>query len=163
MQPLTRLDGLKDSEEMMHLAVEASPNGIVMTDHKGKIVMVNAATERFFGYTREELIGQPVEKLIPNRYHQQHSEYRQVYLKESRSRPMGHGNDLYGLRKNGQEFPVEVGLNPVETEHGVFVLAAIVDITDRKHAEEMIRLAVEASPNGMVMTNQDGVIVMVNT
>ncbi len=163
MQPLTRLDGFKNSEEMMHLAVEASPNGIVMTDHKGKIVMVNAATERFFGYTREELIGQPVEKLIPNRYHQQHFEYRQVYLKESRSRPMGHGNDLYGLRKNGQEFPVEVGLNPVETEHGVFVLAAIVDITDRKHAEEMIRLAVEASPNGMVMTNQEGVIVMVNT
>ncbi|HNP52370.1 MAG TPA: PAS domain S-box protein [Nitrosomonas nitrosa] len=163
MLPFARLDGFKNSEEMMHLAVEASPNGIVMTDHKGKIVMVNAATERFFGYARQELIGQPVEKLIPVRYHQKHPEYRQVYLKESQSRPMGHGNDLYGLRKNGQEFPVEVGLNPVETEYGVFVLAAIVDITDRKHAEEMIRLAVEASPNGMVMTNQDGVIVMVNT
>ncbi|SFK72043.1 PAS domain S-box-containing protein [Nitrosomonas aestuarii] len=163
MLPFTRMNGFKNSEEMMHLAVEASPNGIVMTDQKGKIVMVNAATERFFGYSRQELIGQPVEKLIPARHHQKHPEYRQVYLHESKTRKMGHGNDLYGLRKNGQEFPVEVGLNPVKTEHGVFVLAAIVDMTERRHAEEMIRLAVEASPNGMVMTNQDGVIVMVNT
>jgi PAS domain S-box-containing protein len=148
---------------MMHLAVEASPNGMVMTDREGFIVLVNSATERLFGYSREEIIGQPVEILIPKRFNHQHPEYRENYIGESKSRPMGHGRDLYGLRKDGTEFPVEVGLNPVQTDHGIFVLAAIVDITDRKHAEEMIYLAVEASPNGMVMTDKNGMIVMVNS
>jgi PAS domain S-box-containing protein len=148
---------------MMHLAVEASPNGMVMTDREGFIVLVNSATERLFGYSRQELIGQPVEILIPKRFNHQHPEYREYYIGESKTRPMGHGRDLYGLRKDGSEFPVEVGLNPVETDHGIFVLAAVVDITDRKHAEEMIYLAVEASPNGMVMTDTNGTIVMVNS
>lgn len=148
----------------MHLAVEASPNGMIMTDRDGKIVMVNSATENLFGYSRQELIGCPVEKLIPERFRRNHPEYRQAYISESKSRPMGHGRDLCGLHKNGKEFPIEVGLNPVETEcDGMFVLAAIVDITDRKHAEEMILLAVEASPNGMVMTDQQGKIIMVNS
>lgn len=148
----------------MHLAVEASPNGMIMTDREGKIVMVNSATEKLFGYSRQELIGCLVEKLIPQRFHHNHPDYRQAYLSESKSRPMGHGRDLCGLHKNGKEFPIEVGLNPVETEHdGTFVLAAIVDITDRKHAEEMILLAVDASPNGMVMTDQQGKIILVNS
>lgn len=148
----------------MHLAVEASPNGMIMTDCDGKIVMVNSATEKLFGYPRQELIGYSVEKLIPVRFRDSHPDYRQAYINESRTRPMGHGRDLYGLHKNGKEFPIEVGLNPVETERdGTFVLAAIVDITDRKHAEEMLLLAVEASPNGMVMTDQQGKIVLVNS
>lgn len=148
----------------MHLAVEASPNGMIMTDRDGKIVMVNSATENLFGYSRQELIGCSVEKLIPERFRRNHPEYRQAYISESKSRPMGHGRDLCGLHKNGKEFPIEVGLNPVETEcDGMFVLAAIVDITDRKYAEEMILLAVEASPNGMVMTDQQGKIIMVNS
>lgn len=162
--PPTRFKSFSNTEEMMHLAVEASPNGVVMTNCDGKIVMVNSATEKLFGYSRQELIGQSLEMLIPERFRSHHPEYRQAYFSESKSRPMGHGRDLYGLHKSGKEFPVEVGLNPVETEHdGVFVLAAIVDITDRKHAEEMIYLAVEASPNGMVMTNHEGKIMMVNT
>ncbi|NBQ70439.1 MAG: PAS domain S-box protein, partial [Nitrosomonadaceae bacterium] len=115
-------------------------------------------------YSRQELIGRSIEVLIPARFRHHHPGYRQAYISESKSRSMGHGRDLYGLHKSGMEFPVEVGLNPVETEHdGIFVLAAIVDITDRKHAEEMIHLAVEASPNGMVMTNHEGKIMMVNT
>lgn len=148
----------------MHLAVEASPNGMVMTGCDGKIVMVNSATEKLFGYSRQELIGHSIEMLIPERFRSHHPGYREAYIGESKSRSMGHGRDLYGLHKSGKEFPVEVGLNPVETEHdGIFVLAAIVDITDRKHAEEMIYLAVEASPNGMVMTNYEGKIMMVNS
>lgn len=147
----------------MHLAVEASPNGMVMTNREGFIVLVNSATEKLFGYSRQELIGQPVEMLIPKRFTQKHPEYRESYIGESKTRPMGHGRELYGLRKDGTEFPVEVGLNPVETGHGIFVLAAIVDITDRKHAEKMIHLAVEASPNGMLMTDKNGTIVMVNS
>lgn len=159
----TRFKRFNNTAEMMHLAVEASPNGMVMTDQEGFIVLVNSATEKLFGYSRQELIGQPVEILVPKRFNHQHPEYRENYIGESKTRPMGHGRDLYGLRKNGTEFPVEVGLNPVETDHGLFVLAAIVDITDRKHAEEMIHLAVEASPNGMVMTDENGIIVMVNS
>lgn len=159
-----RFRSFSNTEEMMHLAVEASPNGMVMTDRDGKIVMVNSATEKLFGYARQELIGYPVEKLIPERFHHSHPDYRQAYASESQSRPMGHGRDLYGLHKNGKEFPIEVGLNPVDTEHdGTFILAAIVDITDRKHAEEMILLAVEASPNGMVMSDQTGKIMLVNS
>lgn len=162
--PPTRFRSFSNTEEMMYLAVEASPNGMVMTDCDGKIVMVNSATEKLFGYSRQELIGYPIEMLIPERFRHHHPDYREAYIDDSRSRPMGHGRDLYGLHKSGKEFPVEVGLNPVETEHdGVFVLAAIVDITDRKHAEEMIYLAVEASPNGMVMTNYEGKIMMVNS
>jgi PAS domain S-box-containing protein len=148
---------------MMHLAVEASPNGMVMANRDGIIVMVNSTTEKLFGYSRQELIGCPLEILVPERFRQRHPEYRQAYINESQSRPMGHGGDLYGLHKSGKEFPVEVGLNPVETEHGIFVLAAIIDISDRKHAEEMIHLAVEAAPNGMVMTNHAGIIMMVNS
>ena len=162
--PPTRFGNFSNTAEMMHLAVEASPNGMVMTDCNGKIVMVNSATEKLFGYSRQELIGRSIEVLIPARFRHHHPGYRQAYISESKSRSMGHGRDLYGLHKSGMEFPVEVGLNPVETEHdGIFVLAAIVDITDRKHAEEMIHLAVEASPNGMVMTNHEGKIMMVNT
>ncbi len=165
MPSLTRLEYLNNTEEMMHLAVEASPNGMVITDREGTIVMVNSTTEQLFGYSRQELIGRSVEILIPKRFGYDHPSHRESYLSESKSRPMGHGKDLdlYGLRKNGHEFPVEVGLNPVETDHGLYVLAAIVDITDRKHAEEMMHLAVEASPNGMAMTNCEGIIVMVNS
>ena len=152
-----------NTKEMMYLAVEASPSGMVMMDRGGKIVMVNSMTEKLFGYSRQELIGSPLEILVPERFRQQHPESRQTYTGGSKSHPMGHGRDLYGLHKSGKEFPVEVGLNPIETEYGIFLLAAIVDITDRKHAEEMIHLAVEASPNGMIMTNHEGIIVMVNT
>lgn len=163
MSAVTRFSDANNTADMMRLAVEASPNGMVMTNQEGHIIMVNSATEKLFGYSREELIGHPIEKLIPQRFRQHHPEYREVYIKELKSRPMGHGSDLYGLRKDGREFPVEVGLNPVKTEQGVLVLAAIVDLTDRKQAEEMIHLAVEASPNGMIMTNQTGIIVMVNS
>jgi len=161
--PLNQFDHFDNSKEMMYLAVEASPSGMVMTDSEGKIVIVNSMTEKLFGYSRQELIGNSLEILIPERFRHRHPDYRQSYINESKSRPMGHGRDLYGLHKSGKEFPVEVGLNPIETKHGTFVLAAIVDITDRKYAEEMIRLAVEASPNGMIMTNCEGTIMMVNT
>ncbi len=101
MPPLTRLGSFDNTEEMMHLAVEASPNGMVITNREGIIVMVNSTTERLFGYSRQELIGQSVEILIPERFSHHHPDYRESYLSESKSRPMGHGRDLYGLRMNG--------------------------------------------------------------
>ena len=150
-------------EEQFRVAIEAAPNAMLMIDQTGTIVLVNAPTEALFGYTRAELIGKPLELLIPARYRHQHPAYRDGFLAEPRSRPMGEGRDLFGLHKNGREVPVEIGLNPLTTEEGSFVLAAIIDITSRKRAEERFRAAVESAPNAMVMVNAQGVIVLVNS
>jgi PAS domain S-box-containing protein len=150
------------SEERFRLIVEAAPNAIVMVDGRGKIVLVNSQTEKLFGYRRAELIGQPVEILVPERFRPNHPGYRADFLSHPQARPMGAGRDLYGLHKNGSEFPVEIGLNPVETEEETLVLSAVVDITERKRAEDRFRLAIESAPNAMVMVNGEGKIVLVN-
>jgi PAS domain S-box-containing protein len=152
----------KRSEEIVNLAVESSPSGMVMVDENGTMLLVNAEMERLFGYDREEMLGQPVEMLVPQRYRDGHPKLRQGYFQKSEARSMGAGRDLFGQRKDGSEFPVEVGLNPALTHRGPVVFAAIVDITERKRSEEMFRLAVESSPSGMVMIDQTGSILMVN-
>ena len=128
-------DKLQRAEQRHRLTLEAAPIAIVMVDSSGSIVLVNALTEKLFGYTRAELLGQPVELLIPQRFRPAHPGLRAGFHAAPAARPMGTGRDLYGLRKDGSEFPVEIGLNPVETEEGLFVLSAIVDITERKRAE----------------------------
>jgi two-component system sensor kinase FixL len=122
-------------ELRFRLVVEAAPNAMVMINQAGAIVMVNVQAERVFGYPRDELLGQPVEMLVPQRFRGHHPGLRQAFFAEPRARPMGAGRGLYGLRKDGSEFPVEIGLNPIETEEGMMVLSAIVDITERKAAE----------------------------
>jgi PAS domain S-box-containing protein len=110
--------------------LEYAPDATVIIDAGGRIRLVNAQTERLFGYYREELIGQPVELLIPSRYHGRHIGERVAYSADPRVRPMGVGLDLYGLRKNGSEFPVEISLSPIVTRDGTFVASAIRDVTD---------------------------------
>lgn len=127
------------AERRFRLVVEASPNAMVMVDRAGEIVMVNAQAERVFGYSRVELLGQTVEMLVPQRFRGHHPGLREVFSAEPRARPMGAGRDLYGLKKDGSEFPVEIGLNPIETEEGTMVLSAIVDITERKAAEAALK------------------------
>jgi len=112
---------------------------MVMIDRAGKIVMVNTQAERVFGYLRAELVGQPVEMLVPERFRGRHPEMRNAFFADPRPRPMGAGRDLYGLNKDGSEFPVEIGLNPIETDEGTMVLSAIVDITARKATELALR------------------------
>jgi PAS domain S-box-containing protein len=129
-------------EEQFRVAVEAAPNAMLLIDQAGIIVLVNAPTEALFGYARAELIGRPLEQLIPERFRRGHPAYRAGFLAEPRPRPMGAGRDLFGLRKDGTEFPIEIGLNPLETEEGTLVLSAIVDITARKLAEAQLRHAV---------------------
>jgi len=124
---------------MLHLAVDAAPNAMVMLDDEGKITLVNSQTEKLFGYRREELLGQPVDILVPPRFRNKHPAYRAEFMSDPRARAMGAGRDLYGLRKDGTEFPVEIGLNPIETNQGKWVLSAIVDITERKRAEQEIQ------------------------
>jgi PAS domain S-box-containing protein len=119
----------KHSEEMLRLTVEAAPNAMVMADGQGKIVFVNSQTEALFGYARAELLGRAVDILVPPKYGDKHPTYRAEFMLAPHARTMGAGRDLYGLRKDGSEFPVEIGLNPIRTERGAWLLSAIVDIT----------------------------------
>lgn len=148
---------------LMRLAVEASPNGIVVIDTNGRIMLINASIESLFGYTEEELLNQPIEVLVPERYTHHHPQLRNEFLENPETRAMGHARDLYGKHKNGEDIPVEIGLNPINIDGQTLIIAAIVDITERKRSHEMIRLAVEAAPNGMVMTDSNGQITMVNS
>ncbi len=152
----------QQAAERFRLIVEAVPNALVMANHDGSIVLVNSQTERLFGYGRDELIGQSVELLVPARVRGAHPSYRVGFFADPKTRAMGAGRDLYGVHKDGHEIPVEIGLNPMTTEEGTFVLASIIDITARKQAAERFRLIVEAAPNAMVMANHDGSIVLVN-
>lgn len=151
-----------DGDSRFQRVVEASPSAMVMINDAGRIEMVNLQAERVFGYARDEMVGQPVEMLLPPRFRGHHPGLRHAYFAEPRSRPMGAGRDLFGMRKDGREFPIEIGLNPIETEEGMMVLSAIVDISERKHLEERFRRVVEAAPNAMVMINSGGRIEMVN-
>jgi two-component system sensor kinase FixL len=141
------------AEERLRLVVESSPNGMVLADHDGRMVLVNRGTERLFGYSREELVGQRVEMLVPEGFRGGHPGHRAGYQAAPRARAMGHGSDLFARRRDGSEFPVEIGLSPIESTEGVLVLAAIVDITARKAAEaEAVRQRAELAHFGRVST-----------
>ena len=127
------------AERLFRLVVESSPNGVVMVDRRGVIVLVNRETERLFGYTRDELVGQSIERLVPGRFRHSHPEMRQGFFADPQTRAMGAGRDLFGVHKDGSEIPVEIGLNPIEAEEGFFVLASVIDIGPRKQAEAELR------------------------
>lgn len=129
----------KQAEEQFRLVVESSPNGLLMVDEQGTILLVNRQVEQQFGYERAELIGQSVEQLVPQHMRSRHAGDRAEFFAHSESRAMGKGRDLYGVRKDGQEFPLEIGLNPIRTPDGMRVLASVVDISERKQAEVAIR------------------------
>jgi PAS domain S-box-containing protein len=138
---IRNLTELKEAEEKFRAFVETAPQAIIIHDAKGKIVVVNSEAEHIFGYRRQELIGQPVEILIPARFRGKHVEERQAYMRKPIIRPMGSGLELSAQRKDGSEFPVEISLSPVETAEGVLVSSTIVDITERKRHEEQTRWA----------------------
>jgi PAS domain S-box-containing protein len=154
--------GFRHTELTFQLIVESAPNAIVLVNKEGKIAYVNNQSEILFGYSRTELIGQMVELLIPQRYHAQHPDFRNKFFAQPTVRGMGVGRELYAMRKDGTEFPIEIGLNPLVTVEGTLVLASIIDISERKKAEERFRLVVESAPNAMVLVNQDGIISLVN-
>ena len=125
----------KRGEEKFRLVLDAAPNAMIMVDSAGVISFANGPAATVFGYSLRELIGRNIETLIPERFRDRHPGYRKDFHSEPSSRAMGAGRDLFGRRKDGSEFPVEVGLNPIRTEQGLFVLASVIDITARKHAE----------------------------
>lgn len=124
-------------------AFDNIPVAMIVVNGKGSIVRLNRLAESTFGYTAEEIVGQAVEVLIPNRYRAAHPSYRHGFLKETHARPMGAGRDLSGLRKDGTEFPVEIGINPVETGEGPMILSVILDLSERKQAEQHIQAALQ--------------------
>ncbi|GAA3780119.1 hypothetical protein GCM10023083_15540 [Streptomyces phyllanthi] len=149
-------------EERFRGLLEAAPDAMVIVDDTGTIRLVNAQTETLFGYQRDELLGHPVEILIPSRFHAHHTRHRDGYATTRQVRPMGAGLELHGLRKDGSEFPVEISLSPLETADGLLVSAAVRDVSERKAAEERFRGLLEAAPDAMVIVDDTGTIRLVN-
>jgi diguanylate cyclase (GGDEF)-like protein/PAS domain S-box-containing protein len=123
-----------------------SPDAIVVIDHEGTILEANPQVESLFGYARSELLGSPIEILIPNRFRSVHQAHRRAYSDQPRMRPMGTGLELYAMRKDGSEFPVDIMVSPVETAEGPLVLGVIRDITERKRSEEEMRQLALSDP-----------------
>lgn len=125
-------------EEQFHALFRYATSSILVTDYQGKIVRVNPATEKLFGYDTKELLGKPIEILIPKRLARVHEQHRSTFQENPRPRSMGTGLDLFALKKNGEEFPVEVSLSPFRTEAGKFVMAFVIDNSVRKEHEQRI-------------------------
>jgi len=146
----------RDAERIIRQFLEAAPDAIIVVKQDGTIALVNSQTERLFGYAREELLGQAIELLLPHRFREQHRAHRMVFAQAPRVRPMGVDLDLYGRRKDGSEFPVEVSLNPFEFEEGTWVISAIRDLTERRRIEAKARES--AARYEALVESLDGVV-----
>ena len=160
---ITDITQRERTEKLLRLVIESAPNGIIMVDSTGRILLVNAQIEKYFGYRREELLGEQVEMLIPERLRGNHADYRSGFVNENRARAMGLGRDLFGLRKDGSEFPIEIGLSPVETDQGLLILSAIVDISERVQVDHELRRMrtylkniIDSMPSVLVGVDREG-------
>ncbi|WP_322937348.1 putative bifunctional diguanylate cyclase/phosphodiesterase [Nocardioides bizhenqiangii] len=160
-----------DHEGRLRLIIEAVPNAMIMVDGRGGIVLVNSEAERAFGYSRDELVSMRVEQLVPERYRRAHQGYRDSFFAAPDTRGMGVGRELFGLRKDGTEIPIELGLNPITIGDERFVLAAIIDITERLRGqaaadaarEDVLRRSIlDTIPFSIIATDRRGRILTAN-
>ncbi|MYM35057.1 PAS domain S-box protein [Duganella sp. FT94W] len=142
--------------------VECSPSALLLLNQQGEILLVNAAAEVLFGYPRRQLLGATVEILIPERLRAAHPALRQAFLSNPSARPMGVGRELNGRRSDGTEFPLEIGLTPIDAAEGQLVLASVIDISRIRQAEQRFRHIVESSPNAMLVIDQQRNITFIN-
>ncbi|MFZ3211746.1 MAG: PAS domain S-box protein [Terriglobales bacterium] len=138
---LKALHSSADAQQLFSALLESAPDAMLIVDECGNILLANSQTEKLFGYSWEELVGQPVEMLMPPRFRHAHAQHRGHFFAAPRLRPMVAGLDLYGLRRDGSEFPVEISLNPIASEGGTLVTSSIRDVSERKHAEQDLRRA----------------------
>ena len=162
MEGLKRL-GVEEESRVLRLIIEATANAVVMADETGRITLVNVQTEQQFGYRRDELLSMTLEELVPDRFRDRIRDFRRHFFAEPYARAMSTVPDVFGLHREGREFPMEVGLNPVIVNGQTQVLASIMDVTERTRAEERLSQVVEAAPNAMIMVNSTGRIVLVNS
>lgn len=156
------MDGIRYTEPLLEQILQFAPDAIIGIDERGRIVLANAQVEVVFGYERDELIGMQIEALIPLRYRGDHLGHRSRYFEDPRTRPMGAGLDLYGLRSDGTEFPAEISLSSIQVENKVIATAAVRDVTDRKRAETKFRQLLEFAPDAVVGIDTGGLIVLAN-
>jgi protein-histidine pros-kinase len=163
---MTQLKAARDAQLVdikFRSVFESTPDSIIVANPSGIIVLANAQAERLFGYDPRELDGKQIEILLPDRFRHMHVGHRSRYFDQPRTRTMGAGLDLHGLRKDGAEFPVEISLAPIQTEAGAFVISAIRDVSERKKAEQKFRGLLESAPDAIVIVDQHGEIVLVNS
>lgn len=132
-----------ETSDTFRQLLESAPDAIIIVDNSGTITLANKIAEKNFGYRREEMIGQPIELLIPKRYRQDHLQARDSYFAEPKTRPMGSGIELSALRKNGSEFPAEISISPLDTPSGLLVTAVVRDITERKQTQQAMQRQTE--------------------
>ncbi len=160
---------VSQAKERFRLVVEANINGLLVVDRAGRIVLANPALAAMFGYAREELVGQPLEILMPEAGRSLHAGYFAAYLRDPQARPMGMGRELYGRRKDGSPFPIEISLSPFHENGELFVDAFVADISERRRGELLhrriearLQLMMQTNPNGLLVVDDQGAIEMAN-